>query len=159
MTTDLKTFIGEQLKVTAKMYLQDLQAMSHEQLSFSPSDVARTAYDFTYEVILVNRRVAARLRGEDPGAWPGGEGFLKAPAEFCNKEQAMKELEDSTVAALAAWETTPQDRLTEKIVVPQGETSPLELMSILLSHLPYHDGQLNYLQTIHGDGEVHWEFD
>lgn len=159
MNTDLKTFIGEHLHVVTKMYIQDLQAMTHEQLSYSPGSAARTAYDVTYEVVVVNRRIAARLRGEEPGPWPGGEEFMRAPAEFCNKEQVIKDMENSMEAVLAAWGAMPIDQLNEKIVVPQGETSPLELMSILLSHLPYHDGQLNYLQTIQGDKDVHWEFD
>ncbi|MCW5934794.1 MAG: DinB family protein [Fimbriimonadia bacterium] len=158
MQTDLKGFIGERLLSLKSMYLDDLQAMPHEQLLKSPGGTARSGYDFTYEVALINNRIATRLRGEDPGPFNRGEGFMRAPESFCDKTTAVAEFESSMDSVIQAWNALPEEKITETIVLPQGETSALELLSILLVHLPYHDGQLNYIQTLDSDNDVHWKF-
>src|SRR5437868_8071244 len=147
MSTDLKSHLKERIGGWGKSYVNDLQAMTDDQLAKSPGGSSRTPFDITYEVIYVNKRVAARLRGEDPGPWLQSEGFLKAPQEFCKKDSAIQQLDDSVKAVLEGWEKTPPDKLEETIKVPTGETSPLDLVNLVATHLAYHDGQLNYHQT------------
>jgi hypothetical protein len=43
-------------------------------------------------------------------------------------------------------------------VLPNGETSAYDLVSLAFTHAVYHDGQLNYAQSISGDDEMHWDF-
>ena len=60
-------------------------------------------------------------------------------------------------AILAAWDEIPETDLEKVITLPKGETSPLDLASLTMSHLNYHDAQLNYVQAMSGDDKVHWE--
>ena len=156
-TPDLKSHIRGRIAEAKKMFLEDFEAMPEDQLAGSPGGCARTPYDLTFECVYVNGRVAKRLRGEDPGPFQQ-DGWMKAPAEFGQKESAARKLSESTEEVLAAWDALPAERVTEKIALPNGETSPLELASLVATHLTYHDAQLNYVQTLHGDAEMHWKF-
>lgn len=153
--SDLKSHIRARIAESANMYIQDLEAMDAELLGKSPGGVARTPYDFTYEVVVVNRRVATRLRGEDPGPWPN-EGWMTAPEEFRSKEAAVREMKSSSDEVLAAWDALDASKIGETIVIPNGETTALSMGSLIATHAMYHDAQLNYIQALAGDGEMHW---
>lgn len=142
----------------AKMYLADLEAMSHAQLSLQPTEGARCAYDFTYEVVAINRRFANRFRGEDPGPWPF-EGWATTPEDWRSPETAVNAFKDSINELLAAFDGIPDAKIFETIAIPNGETSVAELCRILVSHLLYHDGQLNLIQIMTGNSKVHWDFE
>ena len=101
---------------------------------------------------------AMRLRGEDPGP-PPWEGWAKAPEEFQSKATAIQAIEASADEVVAGWDAMPQARLAEKITLPNGETSPLEMVRLVAGHMNYHDAQLNYHQAICGDEAMHWTFD
>lgn len=157
-TPTVKELLRDSLLQSKKMYLEDLEAMAHEDLGRSPGGKARTPYDFTYETSVLNRRVAMRLRGEDPGP-PPWEGWAKAPSDFQSKETALQAIEGSADEVLAGLEAMPEARLGETITLPQGVTSPLEMVRLVANHMHYHDAQLNYHQAICGDEAMHWTFD
>ncbi|HRK22129.1 MAG TPA: DinB family protein, partial [Fimbriimonadaceae bacterium] len=115
-----------------------------------------SAFDYTYEVVIVNRRTAKRLRGEDPGPF-ANDGWITAPVAFCEKAVAQSEFQSTAEEFIAALEIIPDDELERVIPLPKGETSPLDLASLNIGHWTYHDGQLNYTQAISGDDKVHWE--
>lgn len=146
----------ERLENALRDYLDDLNATDEAVLASSPGGAARSPYDFTYEVAFVNRRVAARLRREDPGPWHR-ESWLTAPPEFCTKAEAIKAVEQSGNDVLSGWDNWPDDSLDEKIPLPNGETTPIDMANLIARHLVYHDAQLNYCQALSGDSEVHWQ--
>lgn len=153
-----KAVFHRMIEAGAKMYLCDLKAMSHEQLSLQPAEGARCAYDFTFEVVALNERFAKRFRGEDPGPWPF-EDWVTAPENWHSPENAAKAFEDSMADLRKAFDAIPEEKFFERITLPNGETSFEELCRILVSHLSYHDGQLNLIQIMTGDSKVHWDFD
>lgn len=155
----LKEYLGKAVKETGKMYLEDLEAMDESVLQRSPGGVARRPVDYSYEIAVINKRITHRLRGTDPGEWPGpAEGFITAPPEYSSKSAAVDLVRSSFDDLSAAWETVDENDLERKIELPKGETSPLDLISMAATHASYHDGQLNYAQCIAGDNEVHWKF-
>jgi hypothetical protein len=157
MTTTLKAHLKKQIEEAKDGYLKDLEAMPEEALGTCPGGSARTPYDFTYEVATVHKRIVARLKGEDPGPWPGANGWMKAPEEFQSKAFAMKEIRDTADAVLSALEEVPDHEMERRIALPNSETSPLDLASLAAVHLVYHDAQLNYLQSMGGDDKLHWD--
>ena len=49
------------------------------------------------------------------------------------------------------------EQLQEKVTAPWGqEMSKYDLAQMAALNTMYHDGQLNYFQALHGDGEMHW---
>lgn len=153
--TRIKAHFTEQISGARDRYLQDLEALDESVLRSSPGGTARTPYDFTYEVAYVNRRAAARMRGEDPGPF-SSDGWMRAPEECQSKARIVQDLTESANEVLAAWEALPDTELDRKISVPNGETSPFDLASLCAMHMNYHDAQLNYLQSLMGDDEMHW---
>lgn len=154
MAINIKEYAEEGLRECRDRYLQDLEPLTHEQLASKPGSVDRSAYDFTYEIIYVNGRFMKRLRGEDPG--PPIEGWVYAPEDFCDKEKATVSFRASMDEAIEYFESlTPEDYETE-LVLPSTSWSRFKVATFLAKHVNYHDGQLNYLQALGGDGEVHW---
>ena len=152
-----KAFFQKRLEDAAKCYVSDLNAMSEQLLQKSPGGTARTPYDFTYEVAYVNQRISKRLAGSEVEPWDPRE-WLKAPSKFQTRASAIESIESSVKQILNAWSAIPPSEVNKSITVPSGETTPIELISLAATHLMYHDAQMNYLQTLESDGEVHWQF-
>jgi hypothetical protein len=151
----IKELLGQWLTEAKSEYVKDLESMSHDQLLYQPTPSARTPYDFTYEVVVVNRRIAARLRGEDPGKWPY-ESFVLAPGEFQNQATAIAEFSASMDEVASALEAFGENDLDREIQLSEGTTTPISLAHMCSAHASYHDAQLNYIQSTYGDLKVHW---
>lgn len=150
---DLKDHMRERLLEAKTDYLDDLNAMDEETLAWSPGGVARCAYDFTYEIVFVNKRIATRLEGGDPGP-AVDDGWMTAPAEFRDKAVAIAEYTDAIDRIIAAWDST--DDIDREIQLAKSTTSPYKLANMACHHVAYHDGQLNYIQALRGDDKVNW---
>lgn len=151
----LKEYLAAELAKSKRMYLEDLAAMSHDQLDSGAGGASRTGYDMTYEVVLVNKRILSRLKFEEPTVTMP-KGWTIAPVDFRNKDVAMKEFESTMDALIQAWDALPEDQIGRKIETAMGDSSPYDLVALAGHHAGYHDAQLNYLQAIHEDQTVHW---
>lgn len=151
----MKAFFRGKMESVRDDYLKDLDAMPHAQLAAKPGGAARSGYDFSYEVILVNRRVAARLQGKEPPPWEGGpeDGWTYAPEAWQDKERIKSEFLASMDEILRAW----NELTDEQIADMSGDRSPVAMAYFACLHPAYHDAQLNYLQAMNGDSELHWE--
>lgn len=138
------------------MFLLDLEATPEDRLGASPGGEARSPFDFIYECAVVNKRIACRFAGTDPGPWPFSEGFAKAPEEYRNKAAAKELLQSSLEELCRSFEAMPPGRELKPVETSSGENTPLELAVFVTTHLAYHDGQLNYHQAMDGDGQIHW---
>ena len=156
MSLDLKAHMVESLERVLKFYVNDLEAIDDARLGQSLGGTARKPIDFTYEVAFVNRRIAKRLRGEDPGPFDS-EGWITAPEAFQTKAEAIAELKASVEEVLTAWKALPDSELDREIVTPGGNSNPFKMMSMAVNHTNYHDAQLNYIQSLLGDDEMHWD--
>ena len=154
----MKAFFTEKLQGAKRAYLDDLNAMSEDDLGTSPGGAARTAFDYTYETSFVNRRVACRLRGEDPGAFPN-DGWMKAPNEAKSKQAAIENFSASMDEVIAAWDALPETDLDRAIPLANGQTNPLDVVFLCVYHTGYHDAQLNYVQSLNGDTKMNWSQD
>jgi len=137
-------------------YARDMEALSEAQILDSAGGVARKPVDFTYEVALINRRVAARLRGEEPAPWPGGEGFLCAPSEYLTKVAICEFMNSACAELLGAAKAIPEAE-GDRLVGPPGKEEPAYgMVNFASMHTMYHDAQLNFIQSLAGDGAMHW---
>ncbi|MBI3720928.1 MAG: hypothetical protein HY248_00115 [Fimbriimonas ginsengisoli] len=120
----------------------------------SSSPIRSTAFDFSYEVGWLNRRIATRFRGEDPGPIPTkfGEEWLEAPEELRTKEalaQYLRTTADELIAVIP-------EGLDKVIKVAENKTPAYQMLLFASLHTSYHDAQLNYIQSMSGDMTVHW---
>jgi len=154
--SELKQFLKERVSQATGFYVSDLEALTHEQLDKSPGGKARAGYDFTHEVIVVNNRIAIQLNGEDPGAWPFGDDWAVCPDADRNKETVINQIKESSEAILAAVDLVPDEKFNEKFKMGERETSYSSMVGLAGVHMMYHAAQLNYIQSLEGDLEVHW---
>jgi uncharacterized damage-inducible protein DinB len=154
----LRTGSARSLRNIAKSYGQDLAAMPEEALTASIGGVARTPADYSFEVAVVNNRVAAILRGEDPGPW-AYEGWVTAPADKRTAAALQAEVAGSLEAIATAIEQMPDEALSKQISFFGEDRYPHEIAAFAVMHTGYHMGQLNLHQAFLGDGEVHWQRD
>lgn len=157
MATTLKKHLRDSFETNIAFYIRDLESMTHEQLDSGCGGSSRSPYDFTYELVVVHRRIEARLAGRDPGPYPGADGWISAPAEFRSPEAAIREVRESADAVMKACDAVSTDDFEKEIPIPTGTTSAADLMSLASVHATYHDAQLNYIQAIHGDAGMHWQ--
>jgi uncharacterized damage-inducible protein DinB len=154
----IQQILVQNLDRAERFLLADVAAMSDGQLNASRGGAARKAYDLLYEIAGVNRWMAARLRGEDPGPRPFAEGaFPTAPPELCHKNRILSLLKESFKDLRVAFENLPPDSLLEPMPNSERPVTPLETIIVAASHTFYHDGQLNYMQALDGDSAIHWE--
>lgn len=154
MSADLRSFVVKTFTGSIEGFLKDLDALSHEDLKQSFGKSSRTAYDFIYEVGIINQRVATRCRGEDPGPmpWTFGDGWLSAPAEFYDKEASKQHIQSTGDAVLAAV----GEDVERSVAVGENMQPVYQLVLFAAEHTQYHDAQLNFIQAMVGDLAVHW---
>lgn len=153
--SSIKDSLIELIEGAGKDYVKDLESLTTDHLTASLGGAARKGADFSYEVAVVNKRVAARLRGDDPGPWPF-EAWATAPAEYATQEALIDLVNSSVTEVTQALAGVSDEDLFAPLKIGESETSRFKLASMVLIHLSYHDGQLNFIQSLNGDGEIHW---
>lgn len=150
----LRSYVIKTFENANGEFVKDLDALSEENLGKSWSG-SRTAYDIAYEVGLINRRIAMTCREMNTGPWPWefGKEWVKAPVELRSKAAIVKHVEEAGQELVDSIGTD-----VEKIVpIPDGTRPIYQLVIGAAKHTFYHDAQLNFIQQLTGDMEIHWE--
>lgn len=140
------------IRDAAERMCGDIEVLSDEQMMASPGEGGRRAVDYCAESAMVLGRIAARLRGEEPPEAP--KGWYVAPGDLQAKDALLAEIRQRTEECAKAMEAIVPEDFTKVIAV---ETSPLEFGYVAAMHTMYHDAQLNMLQAMGGDLDVHWK--
>lgn len=143
------------LKNACSLFLKDLQSLPEEGFCKRFGEHTRTVADIVYEVNLVNDHVGMVMREEEPFDWPD-EGWIKAPADFCTKDQITKAFEESSAKIMATAESYTPEQLEAKFQTDEGETTRAERCRFMTVHMWYHSGQINFIQTLLGDTNWNW---
>ncbi len=144
------------IEQASKVYLNDLEAMTERQLLESAGGNARVPVDFTFEVALINRRIAARLAGQEPPAMPEVDGWLVAPDELRSKQGISLYLKSACEELTEAAKAIPEAESGKMVGTPGSERPAFALAQFAAMHTMYHDAQLNFIQSLNGDLEMHW---
>lgn len=152
---DARGYLAGWAQALKQMYSADIKAIPADKLTVSPGGVARPANDLTADAILMMNWVTNAMKGNigtlDEGDYKAlGAQLTTADAQIA----ALSTCIDDFCAALGA---ASDETLNSTIMAPWGmETPVFTLAHIAVSHIWYHDGQLNYIQALNGDGDVHW---
>lgn len=138
--------------------LADLRAVPEELRSVSPGGAARSPYSIVLECGILNTRIAAGLEGKAPPTSPGHDEYeamlahlqtFDAVAEFLTHETLVLKIAVQKMDA-AKWSETVD------IFPSRPAMTRFDAMMLALSHMSYHDGQLNYIHLLSGDTKIHW---
>lgn len=153
--SDFKAFLSQKLDMVCHLFTKDMEALSHEQLGQSSGGCARTGYDIAFEIVTTNRLFAKIVRGGEMEPFKF-EGWLVAPDDFKDKESALAEVRASFMEMKDSLLACPDDEINVTTDTPIGPKSRADIAFMSVYHGGYHSGQLNYIQTLNGDGDMHW---
>jgi len=152
---DVAPSLANWTRRVAGMYVKDLKALSPDAYLSSSGGVARSAKEFTLEVISFNYFGAMLLNGEAPPN-PTDEEKAAFAASLDSIENACNAVTASAEALADAMQANGH-RFAERVTAPWGEEMDVyTLANLCANHIMYHDGQLNIVQSLHGDAAMHW---
>ncbi len=143
------------LRWVCDCFLNDLKALPESAFSQEFGGKARLLADIVYEVNLVNDHIGMVIRNEDPFSWPEGQ-WIKAPESFAGKDHIVAAFEASSARILATAEGLSDADLQTTVMTEWGERTREERIRFMAWHVGYHDGQLNFIQTLLGDDGWNW---
>jgi hypothetical protein len=152
---DLNAQLRDATQRAHRLLTNDLKAIAPDQTNASPGGCARTALNIVAECAAVNSMVATVLSGGEyqrPSS-EEREAFLNS---FDTTEKAIAYLDQETERLLAAIEATDESTFGDEMSPFGRPMTRFGVAGLPSWHMMYHDGQLNYIQCLHGDGEMHW---
>jgi hypothetical protein len=153
----LKEHLIQTIRSVQAMMISDLKAIPETQLRVSPGGCARDALNLVAECAMVNGFVARFLQ---TGSFerPPAEDRQAHLASFDTADKALGYLEQETNALIAAIEGVDESTFGDVIEnTPLGRPmTRFAIAQLPAMHMMYHDGQLNYIQTLYGDDKMHW---
>lgn len=154
---DLRKTISELIMDAARTYSSDLNWIQEDKFHTVPMGSGRTVADFTAECIGFNR-MAARLIKDEKVHFPTDEEHEAFVRSFDSIEKAKQGIIESAQLVVDALREITLDELWSEVTPPWGQPVPAYKIAYhAASHLSYHDGQLNYIQTLYGDVRMHWD--
>ncbi len=136
----------------AELIVKDAAFIPKEKFSFCPMGCAHTAADILTEVAGANVAIANSLTGAKPD-----EEFGKKVGQASTLEEIGDLVLESARIVVKAIESFSDADLDRDVTLPWGMTLPISQAIFLpVSHMTYHDGQINYIQTLLGDSAFHW---
>jgi hypothetical protein len=140
-----------------RLLVNDLKAIPADKQNASPGGAARPALHIVAECAAVNGMVAGWLstgQRTPRGTAEENDAHFRS---FDTEEKALAYLDQETNRLLAAIDALDPDTLGDTSDEPLGRPmSRFAVAELPAMHMMYHDGQLTYLQTLHGDTQNHW---
>jgi hypothetical protein len=153
---DAKGYLIGWMKALTGMYSADINAIPEAEWTKSQGGCSRPANELTADAIGLLIWTTEAIKGNTPTG-DGQEEMKAIAAECANPKAATAKLADAVDNLASAIAGASDDTLNKTVDAPWGMPTPLFMIcQVAASHIWYHDGQLNYIQCLHGDGKVHW---
>jgi hypothetical protein len=136
-----------------------LAATPDDRVSWSPAASARTPL----EVVAHGAMSVKGMQG-----WLSGEPFpfesmaaldaysRNEEKKYPTREAALKLLEDNSTGFLAFLDSLPQEKLGSMFETQMGTFPMMSAITFPADHLRGHTAQIDYIQTVYGDREMHF---
>ena len=145
---------AEAITIAADQLATTIKSTAPERLDWKPEadDLSKTtsALDMLDECIGVNRRFTALLRGETPQGGPADGSRV-----FRSAEQGVEMLLESAREAADTVKSLNDAALSKMYTLRMGERPGSVLIRLMPFNMTYHTGQINYIQLLYGDTEMH----
>jgi hypothetical protein len=153
---DARGYLAGWLKGLTSMYAADINAIPDDKWTATFGGCTRAPNVLTADAISMLQWCTEALKGNLVSDSEGT--MLKAlEAEISTKGSAIAKLTEAAGAFTEALTSASDETLNAEVMAPWGMPAPLyTLAQIAVSHIWYHDGQLNYIQCLLGDEKVHW---
>lgn len=151
---DPRAFLINGIEKGAARLSSDLRAIPTTVATTSSAAGVRTAVNIVAECGVLSGYLADKII--DHGYSADHDELVSTTGKYDTVESALQCLTDNTNKLVTAIKALDEHSLQTDVELFGRQWSLFELCALNISHLSYHDGQLNYIQTLHGDGENHW---
>ncbi len=153
---DAREQLNGWLQGVTKMYLDDIQAIPDDKWAANFGGCTRPASVLTADAIgFLFWTTMAIQAGGTPTTPEGAEQQLEAACT--TKDGATAMMQKGSTGLSEAIMGASEESLMKMATTPFHMEAPLyTLAQMAVSHIWYHDGQLNYIQCLMGDGDYHW---
>ncbi len=137
---------------------KNLAATPDDRLSWSPAPSARTPIQIVAHAGLSLPHMTAWLSGKSfdfPSMADLDVACRAEEASITTREQAVEVLEKNSHAYCAWLDSLSDDQLASTLELAFGTFPMKDAITFAADHTRNHAGQLEYLQTIYGDREMH----
>jgi hypothetical protein len=141
----------ERTREAHRHLLTGLKYIPDDKLDWVPLGKAKTPRLIALECAGAYKMAARMVRGE-PIEWAQPDA-----AAYPTRESVVEALNAGLAEFEAALDGLTAEQLAEKRPAPWGVTTVGVTIGMAFWHSVYHDGQLNYIQTLWGDLEMHFE--
>lgn len=151
---DARAYLGNWANALTGMLTADIKAIPDDKWTATHGGCTRSAADVTADALSLLVWTTEALRGHIGDNYDHSEGIKTA----CSTKEGATEMLPSAVAAFSSALSGASDEALETVITPPWQMpAPLFMIAqIAVSHLWYHDGQLNYIQSLLGDDKIHW---
>lgn len=138
-----------------ELFIKDLEAIPDGNESKSWGGTSRSAIQIAAECVeFINSSTNSLDKAQMELTQ---EGFAASEERIKSKQQAIEELREANRKFVQKVESLSDEQLAETVTAPWGTPlSRANYAAIVPTHTFYHDGQLNYIQTLYGDKDTHW---
>ena len=153
---DARKYLTGWLSGLVNMYTADINAIPEDKWTAGFGGCTRNAAELTADTIAMMNWVTNAIGGEI-GQLGEEQTAQLAKTHTETREKAAAALAMAADEFSAAVNGASDETLNSAVMAPWGMEAPLfSLAHIAVSHVWYHDGQLNYKQCLLGDEKVHW---
>lgn len=153
---DARAYLVGWLNALTGMTSADIMATPADKWNETFGGCTRSAQDIVAETINLLHWCTEALKGNIIETME--DAYPASTKEKCADQAAAVALFGEASAAMgAALTAASDDALSATVTPPWQMPAPLFMIAhIAVSHIWYHDGQLNYIQCLLGDEKVHW---
>ena len=153
---DARGYLIGWLKGVTGMFAADINAIPDEKWTANFGGCTRPCNELTADAVSLLIWCTEALKGNSV-ADPEGAHMKALTAEFSTKGAAIARLNEASDALGHALGAASDETLNSVITPHWQMPAPLYVLAqITVSHIWYHDGQLNYVQCLLGDDKIHW---
>ncbi len=156
----LQDYIIESTRSAANAFFKAAKAIPADKFEWSPLDNGRSALDLCRECAKCPDWALSIISGEPMPEWnEESQAAMKAEqADWTTAERCEQECNSRLEKLFAYYQEMPDERLSEKKWLPYDggrDFAMPEMMEYPHWNFNYHEGQLNYIQTLYGDKDMH----
>ncbi|HLK59831.1 MAG TPA: DinB family protein [Chthonomonadaceae bacterium] len=154
MTVSVQALAAELTREVAETLIAVASATPEERLNWQPLDNGRTILDQLVECTLANRKWTNILRSRRY-ADLGRAAAEQVYAELDTLSKVVPRLRETAADLAAAIEAVPDAVLAQTVETPWGPYTLARSCTHAYWNMVYHEGQINYIQTLYGDFDEH----
>ena len=153
---DARGYLTGWLTGLTGMYTADINATPDDKWTATFGGCTRPANALTADAISLLIWTTEALNGNVIQE-SNNSAMEQLAEEISTKSVAIAKLAEATAAFNEALAQASDETLNTTVTAPWQMPAPLFMIAqIAVSHLWYHDGQLNYIHCLLGDDKVHW---